>query len=109
MDDETREAVDEGEALSYMVSTPGWNIVRHKIIASMRAIDSIRGIGAEKETDTKVLAELAARQIAVETMAGWFKEIDGLVENFREQLAGAVSDGEDSDDNYIAKYGGEGT
>ena len=100
IDPETDRVLTEGEALSNLVKGDGWQIARRMLYEDMNSVASVMNMEPQPDA-TKALVELEARKIAIETIQGWFKNIDQEIANYKEHADGLI---EKSDSEEIIQH-----
>lgn len=81
LDKETKAVLDEGSELQSLVASDGWKIARARLRDNVLSIGNIMAITGDDPT--KIMAQLAARQIAVETILNWVNDIEGSAAQFK--------------------------
>ena len=75
LDKDTQKVFAEGQEIVDMVKSPGWGQAKHFLIESALSIGNIMTI--KGDDPSKVMIQLAARQMAVETLFNWIRDIEG--------------------------------
>jgi len=86
IDKSTRKILKDGDHLEDLVKHPGWDIAKRKLTEKILSVGNIMTISKSDSA----LEELAARQIAIETIFGWLNDIEGTVtqhKSHREQFS----------------------
>ena len=84
LDPETAEVHRQEEEAYNFTQSEGWQIARDKLYSRMNDVASILGI---QKND---IESIASRQIAIEIIMGWFKDIDSDVANYKNQTSQLV-------------------
>lgn len=90
---ETKKVMTEGEQLALMVRGDAWAIAKRMLNQKLLELGNILSITAEEKE--RVVAELGARQMAIETVIKWVNELEGVAsqhENNREAYKKIVDD-----------------
>ena len=91
LDPETAEVHRQAEEVYNFTESEGWQIARAKLYSRMNDVVSILGI---EKTD---IESIASRQIAIEIIMGWFKDIDGEVASYKNQPSQLIKRPEDDE------------
>lgn len=79
-DEETSQLLDDGVELEAMARSKGWGIAKRMLHAKILDVGNILTIGKADGLDpTKLVIELAARQLAIEMVLGWQQEVEASV------------------------------
>ena len=89
LDPETAEVHRQAEEVHNFTQSEGWQIAREKLYSRMNDVASILGI---QKND---IESIASRQIAIEIVMGWFKDIDSEVANYKSQTSQLVKKSEE--------------
>jgi len=78
---DTQKVLEDGEELKNLVEGRGWGIAKERFNNLMLDIGNIFDIkGADPQAIT---IQIAARQIAIETLTGWIRDIEGSVSQYK--------------------------
>ena len=91
LDPETAEVHRQAEEVYNFTQSEGWQIARDKLYSRMNDVASILGI---EKAD---IESIASRQIAIEIITGWFKDIDSEVANYKHQTPQLVKKSEEDE------------
>lgn len=111
LDPVSQEVVHRGSEVSNLVNSEGWQIVRDMLYRDMNDVASVfqlEKVGDSPDEQRKLIMELGARQIAIELITGWFKEIDGEVANYKENLELMKQEKAESDEPIIYRKDEDG-
>ena len=75
LDKATIKTLNDGDELQAMVASPGWLIAKQRFTELVVQLGDIFSL--KDETPDAVFRQLAARQIAIELIMSWMKEIEG--------------------------------
>ena len=89
LDPETAEVHRQAEEVYNFTESEGWQIARDNLYSRMNDVVSIMGI------EKKDIESIASRQIAIEIITGWFKDIDSEVANYKSQTSQLIKRPED--------------
>lgn len=80
-DRETTETLQQGRNLEDMIKSDGWGVAYAKLEQLLNDAGSIFGLEAKDEKS--MFTEVAARQMAINIVNAWIKDILGTVEQYR--------------------------
>ena len=83
MNKETDQILTDGQALKDLIKSRGWGLLTAKFDNALDDIKSVMGLDMKSiKTNDDLMAQIAARQIAVETIMGVLKEVVGEADQF---------------------------
>ena len=91
LDPETAEVHRQAEEVYNFTESEGWQIARAKLYSRMNDVVSIMRI---KKVD---IESIASRQIAIELIMDWFKDIDSEVAIYKNQPSQLIKRTEDDE------------
>lgn len=101
MDKQTTKLLHNGEELKMLVESDGWAIARKKLLDMISEVDSLTNFEREKKTNEEIVSEMGARQIAVEILMNWLRDIEGSVVQYK---TNAEALKENKSESYLAYF-----
>ena len=83
IDAETSQVINEGEKVQSFVESEDWQKIKKELVARLIDTDSVGNI--EAKDPQQVVIEMSAKQMAIDIVLGWVREIEGQAEQSREQ------------------------
>lgn len=80
IDKDTLNVLSEGETLKFLTEHSGWGIARRKLMDKIIDLQSIKNIRASSPEE--VVADIKARNAAVDILMEWLKEIEGAADQY---------------------------
>lgn len=77
VDAETQKLLDDGEALTDLVSSRGWGIIKENLLQRINHLKSIETLPAEDVG--QILTALEGRKTAIAEMSEWLSDVEATV------------------------------